>query len=90
MGLVIGWYLWWRGGKRHGTGGIVGEYLVLSGIARFLIEFIRRNPKVLWGLSNAQLASLASVAAGVGLIWWAARGPVSEPGDATEPVGKVA
>jgi phosphatidylglycerol:prolipoprotein diacylglycerol transferase len=90
MGLVIGWYLWWRGGKRHGTGAIVGEYLVLSGLARFLVEFIRRNPKVLWGLSNAQLASLASVLAGIGLIWWAARGPVSEPGDAAEPVGKAA
>jgi len=25
------------------------------------VEFIRRNPKVLWGLSNAQLASVVSV-----------------------------
>src|ERR1700688_2727657 len=25
MGLVIGWYLWWRGGKKHGTGALVGE-----------------------------------------------------------------
>ena len=49
MGLLIGWYLWWRGGKKHGTGAIVGEYLVLSGIARFLVEFIRRNPKIVLG-----------------------------------------
>jgi phosphatidylglycerol:prolipoprotein diacylglycerol transferase len=52
-GLLISWWLWVRGGKRHGTGAIVGEYLLLSGIARFLVEFVRRNPKVLWGLSNA-------------------------------------
>ncbi len=49
-GLVIGWWLWRRGGKPHGTGAILGQYLILSGIARFLVEFIRRNPKVLLGL----------------------------------------
>jgi phosphatidylglycerol:prolipoprotein diacylglycerol transferase len=77
--LVIGAWLWWRGGKPHGTGGIVGQYLVLSGLARFLVEFVRRNPKVLWGLSNAQLASAGSVVVGIGLILWAARLPVVDP-----------
>jgi len=50
----------------------VGEYLVLSGVARFLVEFVRRNPKVLWGLSNAQLASAGSVLAGIVLVVLAA------------------
>jgi phosphatidylglycerol---prolipoprotein diacylglyceryl transferase len=89
-GLVIGWFLWWRGGKQRGTGAIVGEYLVLSGIARFLVEFIRRNPKILWGLSNAQLASLGSVVVGIGLIWWAARRPFTAPEEAAAPVEKAA
>ena len=78
-GLVIGWWLWRRGGKAHGTGAIVGEYLVLTGLARFLVEFVRRNPKVLWGLSNAQLASAGSVVVGIGLILWAARRPAVNP-----------
>jgi phosphatidylglycerol---prolipoprotein diacylglyceryl transferase len=78
-GLVIGMWLWRRGGKPHGTGAIVGQYLMLSGIARFLVEFVRRNPKVLWGLSNAQLASLGSVLAGIVLVWWAAKRPVRDP-----------
>ena len=90
MGLLIGWYLWWRGGKRHGTGAIVGEYLVLSGIARFLVEFIRRNPKIAADLSNAQLASLGSVLAGVGLIWWASRHSIPAPNAPTAPVEKTA
>jgi phosphatidylglycerol---prolipoprotein diacylglyceryl transferase len=90
MGLLIGWYLWWRGGKRHGTGAIVGEYLVLSGIARFLVEFIRRNPKIAADLSNAQLASLGSVVAGAGLIWWASRHSIPAPTAPTAPVEKVA
>ncbi len=71
-GLLIGAWLWMRGNKPRPTGWIVGEYLVLSGIARFLVEFIRRNPKVLWGLSNAQLASAGSVVVGIALIGWAA------------------
>lgn len=71
--LVIGWWLWRRLGKPHATGAILGQYLLLTGLARFLVEFIRRNPKILWGLSNAQLASVGTIIAGVGVIWWCAR-----------------
>jgi phosphatidylglycerol---prolipoprotein diacylglyceryl transferase len=63
---------------------------VLSGIARFLVEFIRRNPKVLWGLSNAQLASLGSAMAGAALVWWASRQPSHDPGAARERLSKAA
>jgi phosphatidylglycerol:prolipoprotein diacylglycerol transferase len=70
-GLLIGGWLWIRGGKPHATGRILGEYLLLSGIARFLVEFIRRNPPVLWGLSNAQLASAGSILVGAVIIVWA-------------------
>ena len=73
-GLLIGWWLWWRLGKPHATGAILGQYLALSGLARFLVEFIRRNPKVLWGLSNAQLASAGAAVVGVALTSWAPRG----------------
>jgi phosphatidylglycerol:prolipoprotein diacylglycerol transferase len=89
-GLVIGLWLWRRGGKPHGTGAIVGQYLMLTGIARFLVEFVRRNPKVLWGLSNAQLASAGSVLAGIGLVWWAATRPATDPDEAAAVVEKAA
>jgi len=78
-GLLIGAWLWFRGGRPRGAGAIVGEYLVLSGIARFLVEFVRRNPKVLWGLSNAQLAAAGSVLAGIVLVAWAATRPAAGP-----------
>jgi len=42
-------------------------YLVLAGTARFLVEFIRINQKVLWGLSDAQLLSVVMIV--VGLVW---------------------
>jgi phosphatidylglycerol:prolipoprotein diacylglycerol transferase len=89
-GLLIGGFLWWRGGKAHATGAILGQYLALTGIARFLVEFIRRNPKILWGLSNAQLASAGAVVVGVALTWWAATRPAAEIEKTPLPVEKPA
>jgi phosphatidylglycerol:prolipoprotein diacylglycerol transferase len=83
-GLVIGWWLWRRGGKKLAAGEVVGEYLLLTGIARFLVEFIRRNPKILLGLSNAQLASLGSVVAGLILMLIAAKHSKPAPEDPAE------
>jgi phosphatidylglycerol:prolipoprotein diacylglycerol transferase len=73
--LVIAWILWKRSGPEapKSAGKITGEYLFLSGIARFLVEFIRINPKIYWGMSNAQVASLSSVLAGITLVLWARR-----------------
>ncbi len=73
VGLLIGWWLWRRAGKPHAVGMIVGQYLILSGLARFLVEFVRRNPKVLWGMTNAQAASVGSMIVGLALVWWSAR-----------------
>ncbi|MGP8253634.1 MAG: prolipoprotein diacylglyceryl transferase [Terracidiphilus sp.] len=89
-GILIGSFLYWRGGKSHATGAILGQYLLLTGVARFLVEFIRRNPKVLWGLSNAQLASAGAALAGIAIIWWAAKRPAELPGPVPAPVGKPA
>lgn len=46
------------------AGKVFAAYLVLTGIARFLIEFIRINPRSFFGMTNAQAASLASILAG--------------------------
>lgn len=73
VALLIAWYLWRRGRNEKPVGEITGEYLILTGIARFLVEFIRINPRIYFGMSNAQVASLASIAAGVILIVWVQR-----------------
>jgi phosphatidylglycerol:prolipoprotein diacylglycerol transferase len=77
VALLIAGYLWRRGAKSgEGSaplGQITGEYLVLSGVARFLVEFIRINPRIYWGMTNAQVASLGSIVAGILLIVWARR-----------------
>ncbi len=65
--LALGYYLWMRGKRNLPIGQLTGEYLVLSGIGRFLVEFVRRNEKIYFGMSNAQVASLGTVVVG-GLI----------------------
>lgn len=42
-------------------------YLVLAGAARYSVETIRLNPEVAFGLTGAQLFSLALILAGIGL-----------------------
>ena len=75
LALILAAYLWWRGkpGSRLSVGQLTGEYLALSGVARFLVEFIRINPKIYWGLTNAQVASLGAILAGVLLVVWSRR-----------------
>jgi phosphatidylglycerol---prolipoprotein diacylglyceryl transferase len=56
------------------TGAVFAAYLVMTGAARFLVEFIRINPRSFFGLTNAQAASVASMIAGAALWWRVSRG----------------
>jgi phosphatidylglycerol---prolipoprotein diacylglyceryl transferase len=75
---VIAWILWQIGAKQitskgmASAGTVFAAYLALTGIARFLVEFIRINPRSFLGMTNAQTASLASIAAG-SLLWFRVR-----------------
>jgi phosphatidylglycerol:prolipoprotein diacylglycerol transferase len=70
--LVIAAMLWRMGAKYlrepMAKGEIFCMYLILTGMARFLIEFIRINPRSFFGMSNAQTASLVSIALGAALL----------------------
>jgi phosphatidylglycerol:prolipoprotein diacylglycerol transferase len=64
----------WKTRTRFATPGLsFSFYLILAGLARFLVEFIRINPRVLWGLSQAQLLSIAMIAFGLGLMLYLQR-----------------
>ena len=66
-------YLWRLGArslrKPMPAGEVFASYLVLTGLARFLVEFIRINPRSVLGMSNAQAVSLISFVAGGVLLW---------------------
>ena len=65
FGLALAWLLWHLGRKLRPIGWLTGLYLVLSGLGRFLVEFVRINPKLYWGMSNAQMAAIGSMIVGV-------------------------
>ena len=70
---AIGAFLWHMGTKAirgpKAKGEIFCNYLILTGVARFLVEIIRINPRSFLGMSNAQVASVLSILAGAVLLW---------------------
>jgi phosphatidylglycerol:prolipoprotein diacylglycerol transferase len=58
-------FLWARRKKDYPPGQLFWWYLVLGPGARFFIEFVRINPPVLAGLTQAQLTSIALVSVGL-------------------------
>lgn len=67
MGLLA--YFLWKLRDRVRPGVVIALYLLLSGLERFLVEFVRRNNEVLGGLTAPQLESLGLAA--IGLLWLA-------------------
>jgi len=60
-------YVLWSFRDRVRPGVIFALYLLLSGLERFLVEFIRRNKEVLIGLTAPQLESAALIV--IGSVW---------------------
>lgn len=71
--LPIAWLLarWRRGGV--GDAAVLGSYLVMAGLLRFVIEFVRVNVRVLGPFTVAHLVSLGLVLAGVIVLFVASR-----------------
>jgi phosphatidylglycerol:prolipoprotein diacylglycerol transferase len=62
-------YALWRLRDRVRPGVVFALYLLLSGLERLLVEFIRRNHEVLVGLTAPQLESVGLCL--IGLAWLA-------------------
>jgi phosphatidylglycerol:prolipoprotein diacylglycerol transferase len=71
LGLIALWL--WRARDRFRPGVVFAWYLVLAGLERLLVEFIRRNPEAVAGLTTPQLESIALVAAGAAWLVLAGR-----------------
>lgn len=71
--LAIAAFLWHMGAKSlrgpKAKGEIFCNYLILTGVARFLVEIIRINPRSFFGMTNAQAASVVSIVLGAVLLW---------------------
>ncbi len=71
MGLVA--YGLWRMRARVRPGALFGIYLVAAGCERFLVEFLRRNDRVVAGLTAAQVESIVTALAGAAIMTWVVR-----------------
>jgi len=67
MGLVAVWL--WRHRHAWRPGTLFAAYLVLAGVERFLVEFLRRNPAEWLGLTQPQLLSVAMIAGGTAWLY---------------------
>lgn len=56
--------LWSRRDAQRSVGSLFWGYLLLSSIARFVLEFVRINPPLILGLSEAQFISLVLMTVG--------------------------
>ncbi|HEY5054909.1 MAG TPA: prolipoprotein diacylglyceryl transferase family protein [Acidobacteriaceae bacterium] len=77
--LALFWLLWQLGKRVHPVGWMTGVYLTLSGVGRFLVEFVRINPRLYFHhtMSNAQVAALASALLGFVVVLLAQRNSAS-------------
>jgi phosphatidylglycerol:prolipoprotein diacylglycerol transferase len=62
---ILFYILWKNRARIAGTGRMFMWYLIAAGSERFTIEFLRINPKILIGLSEAQLISVVLILFGL-------------------------
>lgn len=64
VGVLIFYFLWKLRNKEWKDGQLFMIYLMASGFSRLMVEFIRLNPRLLFGLSEAQLISVGLIIIG--------------------------
>ena len=69
---IAGFLLWF--GRRTTDPALFGWYLVLSGVARFLVEYLRTNAPLVLGLSQPQLWAALGAVLGAALVVMNRRG----------------
>jgi phosphatidylglycerol:prolipoprotein diacylglycerol transferase len=76
----------WRLARHLAPAALFGAYLVLSGVARLLVEFLRINEIALLGLTQPQLWSVLSIVVGALLIVRVTAAGTAPPGQPVEEV----
>jgi phosphatidylglycerol---prolipoprotein diacylglyceryl transferase len=66
--IPIAWVLWRLAGKDRSGWWTFGWFLILSGVERILVEFVRRNAVWFAGLTQPQWVAIAGALLGIGLV----------------------
>jgi phosphatidylglycerol:prolipoprotein diacylglycerol transferase len=86
--LLVFWWLWRQREHALGTGWLTGWYLVLAGLERFLVEFLRaKDDRVLGPFTLAQATSVGLILIGLYLLnrWRGAVAPDAAVAQALTP-----
>ena len=75
--FLVLWFMFWKTRARWQPGKLVGAFILVYGISRFLVELVRQPDQGLenlsWGLSMGQTLSLPMILGGLYLILTASR-----------------
>ena len=75
--FAVLWFMFWKTRARYEPGRLVGAFLFVYGLSRFLVEIVRQPDEGLenlsWGLSMGQTLTVPMIAGGLYLILTAAR-----------------
>jgi phosphatidylglycerol:prolipoprotein diacylglycerol transferase len=82
--LIVFWILWRLHRHQHAVGWLFGLYLLLAGIERFLVEFLRaKDDRVLGTFTISQATAVAACVLGVALmVRWSQRDQLAIPAEA--------
>ncbi len=71
LGIIL-WFLFWKTDARYQPGRLVGTFIFVYGISRFLVELVRQPDEGLenlsWGLTMGQTLTLPMIIGGIYLI----------------------
>ena len=71
LGIIL-WFLFWKTDARYQPGRLVGTFILVYGISRFLVEMVRQPDEGLenlaWGLTMGQTLTLPMIIGGIYLI----------------------
>ena len=67
--VIFGLLVWVFAPRLRGSGSLFGVYLILAGIERFVVEFVRTNTPALLGLTQQQWISIGLVVVGAIVVW---------------------
>jgi phosphatidylglycerol:prolipoprotein diacylglycerol transferase len=82
---LIFMFLWSRRKETKVPGQVFYLYLMLAGAARFMVEFLRVNPRVAMGLSEAQVIAIVMMVIGSSLYVISARRPARDDRHSDQP-----
>jgi phosphatidylglycerol---prolipoprotein diacylglyceryl transferase len=68
--VIFAILIWVLAPRLHRAGALMWSYLVLAGVERFLVEFVRTNKPALLGLTQQQWISVALMLVGVAGVGW--------------------